>query len=437
MVRGGVAAWLLAVALGTAGDAHAADTVLARAPSFGHIELAGDRVVTSVPSGTRRQALRAFAAGRAPQTLLTAPADDGEFVPLLYSASAERAIAVLQGHDTELLSLPFDGPPAQVDRCPWPAAHVLGSPAAGGPLGVWGACTAGQLLVQDAATGASQTVASGNTGTLAAAAPYAAWVESFVDADRVLRTRLVVFDAAAGAVAYRVDVPPVDGLTVQSDGTAVVSGFFTGFANACPDRLGGQVAWFSVAEPTAHITDRVSCGALAAAGGRVAVAAPAGGGTTMLSVGPIAGGPGVSVVRYGTTPRAGSFDFDGTNVAWVRADCRGSSLLMRSPDDGGPVADAAPACPIVVGRGPRLGRVGALRVRLTCRAGCRGTVGVVGPGPRRSRLRAFDLPGGTRSVRVALAAEQRRALRRLRHPVVEVTLRTHRGTRTVRRAVAV
>jgi hypothetical protein len=224
---------------------------------------------------------------------------------------------------------------------------------------------------------------------------------------------------------------------VQSDGTAVVSGFFDGSPADCPDHLGGRVAWFSVAEPTAHVTDRVSCGGLAAAGGRVAAPAPAGAGATVLSVGPIAGGPGVSVVRYGTTPRAGSFDFDGTNVAWVRADCRGSSLLIGALDDGGPVANGAPACPIVVGRGPRLGGDGALRVRLTCRAGCRGTVGVVGPGPRRSRLRAFDLPGGTRSVRIALAAEQRRALRRLPHPVVEVTLRTHRGARTVRRAVAV
>jgi len=296
MVRGGVAAWLLAVALGTAADAHAADTVIARAPSFGHVALAGERVVASVPARPGRQALRAFAAGRSPQTLLTAAADDGEFVPLLYAASPERAIAVLQGRDTELLSLPFDGPPTQVDRCPWPAAPVLGAPAAGGPLGVWGACTAGQLLVQDAATGASQTVVSGNTGTLAAAAPYAAWIESFQDADRFLRTRLVVYDAAAGAVAYRADVPPVDALDVQSDGTAVVSGFFAGFANACPDRLGGQVAWFSVAEPTAHVTDRVSCGALAAADGRVAMAAPAGGGTTVLSVGPITGGPVANAV---------------------------------------------------------------------------------------------------------------------------------------------
>jgi len=91
----------------------------------------------------------------------------------------------------------------------------------------------------------------------------------------------------------------------------------------------------------------------------------------------------------------------------------------------------------VVGRGPRLGADGALHVRLTCRAGCQGTLGVVGPGPRRSRLRAFDVPRGRRSVRIALAASQRSALRRLRRAVVEVTLRTSRGTRTVRRAVAV
>jgi hypothetical protein len=437
MVRGGVAAWLLAVALGSAGDAHAADTVLARAPSFGHVELAGDRVVTSVPTGARRQALRAFAAGRAPQTLLTAPADDGEFVPLLYAASAERAIAVLQGRDNRLVSLPFDGPPTQVDRCPWPAAPVLGAPAAGGPLGVWGACTAGQLLVQDASTGTSQTIASGNTGTLAAAAPYAAWIESFQDADRFLRTRLVVFDAAAGAVAYRVDVPPAYALAVQSDGTAVVSGAFDGSAADCPDHLGGQVAWFSVAEPTAHVTDRVSCGGLAAAGGRVAVAAPAGAGATALSVGPVTGGPGVPVARYSRGVPPGAFDFDGISVTWVRSDCRGASLLLGSPDAGRPVADAAPPCPIVVGRAPRLGRDGALRVRLTCRAGCQGTLGVVGPGPRRSRLRAFDVPRGSRSVRIALGAAQRRAVRRLRHPVVGVTLRTARGTRTVRRAVVV
>jgi hypothetical protein len=153
-------------------------------------------------------------------------------------------------------------------------------------------------------------------------------------------------------------------------------------------------------------------------------------------VGDLTAGPLTPIARIGAEALNRNFDFDGARVAWVREDCRRSSLTVRALDDQAPVGRSGVACPISVAPRPRLGRDGAIRLRISCPNGCRGTVTIYGPGRLQTRARAFDLAaGGPRTVHVALTARQRVALTRQAPVSVKLKLRTAGPTRFVRRTI--
>jgi hypothetical protein len=425
-------AGVLALAL-LPGSASAASVQLLRytAGSLAGPAIAGDSVVVDAYHPRNTLDVLAVAPGGQPRRLLRlAPPDDVNGTALL-AASGDRVLLrrSFESGAADLLGGTIRGPLSVIESCPQESQLSFPpAPAIDGDLSAWTAadCVRDRVRIQ---LGASQRTvdAGGYIPALAAAGRYVAWIGG---------QRLTVYDAQAGSVAYSVAIPPATFLDVDADGTAVIAPSDVGNGHgACGHDFPDRITYYTPAEPAAHLVPVSSCREVVKiAGGRIAFVERLGDGSDELALTDLAGR---AVRPVAHVDALGSFDFDGSRVAWTQRRCLDTLLLRRDASDSS-AQDPAVRCPVRVGS-PRLARDGTLHVAVACPNGCRPEPGaslqgleLISPNWlhvwRRSGIHIryspfvpLSMPPGGRTVaRLPLTARQRALLRRHRRVSVRL-----------------
>lgn len=219
-------------------------------------------------------------------------------------------------------------------------------------------------------------------------------------------SEVAVYDRTVGAIAYKV-ADLVTGYDVDEDGRLATV------------RADGTVAWYSPADPTAHVVALDGVKRVAASGGRIGYERPVDGGTRLGTIGIGAGSTGVNVALVPPLPPGvdPAWDFDGQRMAWKEPGCL-HRVLRVQPD----VTATSAAAPLVtecraqvrssVLRQTPIGLPGTIRILVECPDGCSAHVSLVAPRLFRGR-RGVDFaeskPGpGRAEIRLAGAvrAEQ-------------------------------
>lgn len=363
-------------------------------------------------------------AGGSRTTLLVARRRHHVSPSVLYSASATRAVArrTWEGMPNEIVGGAPGGPVSRLDGCSTGQVAFGAGPEVDGGLAAWAGADCDERRMRVDFGDRSQVVAAGDfIYDLAAGGRYVAWLELVRAASRgeVQRTRLVVYDAIAGARAYEALVPPSIRLDVQADGTAVAATADVSDPS-CPGREPRyRLLYWTAAEPFEHeVPVRACLDDVRIADDRIAYVE----GST-LTLTNLSGTAKQAVAELDQFPRIASFDFDGARVAWTSLRCRDTILRVRDAADTSAPA-AATRCPVRVGT-PRLGRGGRIHVPIACPNGCRAARGegltVIAPSWlhawRRTRgvtqyrpYRAFNLRRGGRTVLELAATRRQRAL---------------------------
>ena len=385
--------------------------------------LAGERVLVAEQRPDRSTRLLSVpAAGGSPATLLEADRGRLGSALLTYAGSAERAFArrAYEGGPNHVLGGPATGPlTSELESCGDELEFVPG-PAVDGEVAAWAGAECAPQRIRIRSGDTSRVVDAGDhVYDVAVGGRFVAWLalERPADPRELSRTRLVVYDTAAGAHAYTALVPPSLELDVQADGTVVLASF-TATDLSCP---GGspraRILYYTAAEPVEHELPVRSCeSAVRIAGDRVAFVEHLGGSRRMLTLSDLTGSVRRQVARIDMFPPQNTIDWDGRSVAWSQTRCRDYALFVRDASDSSP-PQAAVSCPVRVGSYPRLSRDGTIHVRIACPNGCRTLPGqgqgmtVISP----SWLHVWSRRGGTTRyapyVRFSLAPGRSTTLR--------------------------
>ena len=330
---------------------------------------------------------------------------------------------------TEVFSGPAAGPPTrQSPRCGvevYVGKLFRTVDVSGSEVFYWD-CERQSGVVHDVRTGATESIPGVFDRGLRLAGRYAAWN----DPHRGAREgSVVVYDRAARAVAYEVEIPPEVGslvdLDLQDDGTVVMA-------------YGGDVAWATDAEPFAHtVSLPVATYGVRIANDRIGFARlwPMSDDEATTELGYISlDGVREHVVASGAVSAhdfdagIGDFDFDGRRFAWHSYACR--STLLRVTSLGRRVDGFNRHCRLRFERRPLVrGRRVVMRIDCaffqydTCRAR-----------DVRVRLGRRLVASGRTSRAVRLTPRGRKLLRRTRRVRVVATLRDDAGRKERRTA---
>jgi hypothetical protein len=260
----------------------------------------------------------------------------------------------------------------------------------------------GRLVLRDLATGTTRTLPDAPTRSgLRVRGRFAAWV-----ADGML----VVYDHAAGTVAYSAPAAGVLAFDLDSDGSvAAVSG------RASRPCSTGRLLRYTVATPDpTDLGVPVCATGVRIDAGRIVFLGWEGFTRTLRLVGD---GSIRDLVRFGRV-RPGAFDLQGDRLAWAARDCGGGQGIFTAPLADAPLADAPLAdAPLDAGSincrarfrsGTVPVRRGIATARLRCPRGCGGELRL-----RHMGAAHFSLLRGEREVRVRLNARARARLARL------------------------
>jgi hypothetical protein len=409
--------------------------------------LAGDSVVWVVATAAGGFELRTAGTDGAATTFATLP-DVGDSMGIQLVASARRVAvaeyAIACDFDCRnssrvvdnVLTGPLGGPLEQIAGCS-PGSMPCGGACSAGirfDVDVWEDTVAyadrcDRLMVRDysAPAGTPDTVLP-RVVSVRTAGRFVAWPER----DPITSTplRLVVYDRAAAAEAYRVETP-VRSFAIQADGKiAFVRDPQTGESTT-------DVAWASPAEPFAHVVETAADPPeVRIAADRIAVRDAHSLRVQEIRLLTLSGATEASV----TAPAPiGDFDFDGRRLAWASRRCEDALVLAWAPGDGVSPAPATDRCPAArVGqRTLRVGRRGPASVRLVCPRdgllGCAGHVRMLADAARRGRrvrqgdqyllgvVRYEITAGGRARLQMPLIPEARRFARRHPRAVVRAT----------------
>jgi hypothetical protein len=414
--------------LADAASASASSEVVMRVErSFlGTVALAGDRVLaTNSYWSALGASSRVFSAvpGKRPAVLARAvPSPSHQFF-FDIAGSRSQVLVRRQGGGSVLMAGPPAGPLHEAGTCSGSGIQAIDR-----DLSAW-TCDPSSLVVH---LGPYRTMLGigdiGQVFWLDVAGRFVAWI-SVADAPGS-RPRLTVYDTATGGAIYHVDdIPPVAGLALESNGTAVTMSYADVPATTgCPFEYARFVGftYYTTVEPFAHDSPVRGCATdFRVSNGRLAYVRPAGGHAGVLALADLAdGGHGTDVAQLEHT-RYFQYDFDGRRVAWVRSRCLDDVVEWRSAADRSP-PERSQTCPMKVGR-PRVNRHGALSLPISCPRGCSSIpavrleyeqpdgIHVTAPDWISRRLVNFRIPaGGRQLVDMHLTRAERMRLHRER-----------------------
>lgn len=359
---------LIAIAIGAAvPSVAAARTEVAREPSVGSVQLAGERVAY-IGSDARERPF--VAAGGTPLFR----AERGHTLRL--EASPQRlAFAVRDAgapsSSSRLFAPGLDGSPGD------PLSGCVGALLAFDVSGdvVVHACQGPDrnVTVHDLATGAVTEVATGGSiREVEVAGQFVAYERSEREgpADAPRRAEIVVHSLSRGEPEYVVSGDQLGFATVafdlQADGKIAVA---APGANDLP--CSSRLVWYSPDEPFAHEVARDACAdqvemagdriAYRRAGGRELAITDLGGSSRLVAAFPVV---------QGLTTLTG-WDYDGARFAWGERQCSDGAVYVGDPEPAAAVGADTARCPVrLLTRRAQMSRSGVVPVRLRCARGC-------------------------------------------------------------------
>ena len=282
---------------------------------------------------------------------------------------------------------------------------------------------------------------SDNPGSVRLAGRYVAYVVGARNSGATSPERAaVVCDWVAGTEVYRarassaVPLPGdfrFDRFDLQADGTLVAASARRDPYDQrddpkppCEDSLG--VAWYSPAEPQAHLLPLKACSTRVRIGSdRIAFFRRLGERGSQLVTSDLAGASVTPVAEFAHEGLVQAFDFDGVRAGFAVRGCVDPSLYVEAAQPATPARFARPDCPMTIaGSAGRVSRGGRALVKVGCPAGCREIDGVLSGGSGgggsgsgsgrlaagKTRTFALQIPGPMRA-RLARGLKQRALVR--------------------------
>jgi hypothetical protein len=170
-----------------------------------------------------------------------------------------------------------------------------------------------------------------------------------------------------------------------------------------------RIAWYSKAEPTAHNIEVCPFGDVKLAGDRMVYEREQDA-EASLELRSLTGQT-QTVAAFGAAGMMTGHDFDGTRVAYGVGGCVPRTDAVYVDDLAGPASAAqSTQCPVVISKAKvRASSSGLVKIGLTCKAGCQGSITLRrgGRSAVRDAKRVFQNPGsGKVTLRLSSAARR-------------------------------